>query len=363
MGKIYETLTEPLEYKDVAKDVFNFYNELLELYMEILEKYRKVATALDEVDLLEDVDLDKYLLAQGKINYFMQVMPPLFDEERRLFSENDWLMPFLYQHIEKRFKLKGILNLNTFSAFDPLIYKKYESIKGNYPIIRMIRAIKFYAIFNDVHTTLVDLHNLDYTDEDILNDISLDYSDIESVNTINQLIESFPSEEDTHMVNSYKCLLMFCNPCTEYKYFSLKFNDFCFETHNEVDEAEKLAPVIKTIKSKTTNTILAIQHSPVINYHKRGRLIYEPKSDDPKVLGEYYKNKNELYLLYAYALQSYPYYSLESIQDFDHLFTLMSRYNGKDYNDIRLSKRVVDYFFRKDAYNNPLFSQRVRKDN
>ena len=362
MSKIIDKEYIPLTYKDVAKEVFNLYGSLLELYMELFNKYEKLCVSLDEVDLLEEKDLDAYVVAQTKLSYFMKTMPDIFDEERELYRENEYLLPFLVQHIEKRFNLKGTLNINSFSAFDPLIFDDFKVLKENYPVIRMIRAIKYFSIFNEVYSTLVEINNLNYTDEEILTDIGLDYSDIESVRTINQLRDTFYTEEDTHLFNKYKSLFMFCNPCIEHLYFSLKFGDPQIPHISEDEDPKGIEPVIKMIKSKTVNTMVAINNNEVIN-RGRGRLIKELNSEDATEVRKYYDNKDELYLLDAYILQSYPYYSLQTIMDLDQLFTLMSRKKYKGYENIKLSKKVVNYFFRKDAYNNPAFAKAMENKN
>lgn len=361
MRKIIDKDYTPLTYNDVAKDVFNLYGSLLELYMELFNKYDKLCTALDEVDLLEEKDLDAYVLAQSKISYFLKIMPDIFDEEREIYSDNEYLLPFLIQHIEKRFNLKGALDLNTFSVFDPLINEDFKSLKDNYPVIRMIRAIKYFSIFNEVNFNLVELNRLDYTPDEILTDIGLDYSDIESVRTVNQLRETFYTEEDTHLFNKYKTLFMFSNPCTEHFYFSNYFGDPEIPCVSEVYDPKTIEPVLKLIKSKTVKTMVAINNNEVIN-RGRGRLIKELDSDKFEDIANYQNNKDELYLLNAYILQSYPYYSLQTITDFDHLFTLMTSKKYKGYENIKLSKKVVNYFFRKDAYNNPDFANQTADD-
>ena len=84
MSKIIDKEYIPLTYKDVAKEVFNLYGSLLELYMDLFNKYEKLCVSLDEVDLLEEKDLDAYVLAQTKLSYFMKIMPDIFDEEREV---------------------------------------------------------------------------------------------------------------------------------------------------------------------------------------------------------------------------------------------------------------------------------------
>ena len=361
MRKIIDQEYTPLTYNDVAKDVFNLYGTLLELYMELFNKYSKLCVALDEVDLLEKKDLDTYVLAQSKIGYFLKTMPDIFDEERELYAENDYLLPFLLEHIKKRFNLNGVIDLNAFSAFDPLIYDDYKALKDNYPVIRMIRAIKYFSIYNEISFNLVELNKLNYTPEEMLTDIGLDYSDVESVRTVNQLRETFYTEEDTHLFNKYKCIFMFCNPCVEHLYFSNYFADAEIPCISEVYDAKTIEPIIKLIKSKTVNTMVAINNNEVIN-RGRGRLIKELESEKPEDIIKYQNNKDELYLLNAYILQSYPYYSLQTICDFDQLFTLMSNKKYKGYESIKLSKKVVNYFFRKDAYNNPDFANQNATD-
>ena len=357
MGKkIIDKDYVPLTYDQVAKEVFNIYGDLQEIYMELFNRYMQLCEAIDEVDLNEDKNLDKYILGQSKINYLLGTMPDLFEEERELMCDNIDILPFLFENIKKRFNLDDKVDLNAFSAFDPLIFKNCKPLKGNYSAIRMIRAIKYYSIFNDAYTTLVELKQLNYTSEQILASIGLDYSDIESVRTINQIGQTFYMEEDIPLFNKYKCLLMFCNPCIEHAYFLLKLNEIDAPSVSEMEKPDVLAPIIDLMKSKTINTLVTINNSDIIN-RSRGRLIKELNSNDPIEIAKYSDKKDELYFLYCYLLQSYPYYSLKTIEDFDHLFTTMCKKHCKGYEDIKLSKKVVNYFFRKDAYNNSLFNE------
>lgn len=361
MGKIYEFDFKPLSYNDYAKEVFQLYDTLLEHYMSLFDKYNKLCVALDEVMLLEDTDFDQYVISLQKLEYLAEEIPKYTKEEKELFAHNQDLLPFLAEHIVRRFHLKNELNLDTFSPFDPEIYKEYSSLKDNYAVIRMIRSIKYYSIYNDVYSRLVEVNNANYTEEDIVTMMPFDFTDLECLNTLNQIRETFYTEEDTHLFNKYKCLFMFMNPKVEDSYIRLKFEDPEVNVRATCPTKEAFKEFFNKVQSKTINTLIAIQNNKIIDHRKGGRLVKELNSEKAKVVSEYYKNKDDLCLLYAYILQSYPYYDLKTIEEFDHLFTEMCKNNGKEYNNVRLLKKVVDYFFRKDAYSGVKEYQRIRK--
>lgn len=362
MDQFFDMNFKELSYKDYEKDVYNLYINLNELYTQLFNRYSKLCAVLDELDIIGDDDLDQYILSVSKKAYLFEKINELVEMERDIFYQNNELLPYLTQYVKKAFHLKDDFNFNTFSPLDTEIYKEESRLKGNYAAIRMIRAIKFYTVFNALYETNVDLQpEPQYTSDDIFGFMPVDYADIECIRTYEKIQETFPLPQDIHLGNKYKCLFMFMNPKLEFILLNtdleLPFITITYENEDDLQER------IKEILSKTIHTLLAIQHNKVINHHKKGRLILdEPDENDIKKVSLYMENKENLYMLYAYALQSYEYFDLENLKDLDHLFTLMCNYNGKDYNDIRLSKKVVNYFFRKDAYNSENIIERVRKD-
>lgn len=371
MDKYYDFDYEPLSLDDVEGEVTELFNTLLDLYTELFDVYNDLRITLNEIETLEGVNLNQYVVAQCKLDYFKKVLPNYFDIEKNLYLDNDEILSFFAQYIKKRFKLEEVCDIDIFSPIDPIIYKDYESIKDNYPVIRMLRAIRYYKIYNDIHFTLTNLNtnisssdnasNYTYTDEDIRNSIIGDFVDNEALSTITQLYNTFYTD-DIEFINSYKCLLMYSNPYIERLYFLNDFDDvFYYKDVNEYKDAELLQPFIKIIKSRTVNALLTINNNKVIN-RSRGRLIKEPESEDSKVLEEFNKNRNEVRFLQAFLLQSYSYFSLDSVKDFDHLFSVMCKKNIKGYDSIKLSPKVVNYFFRKNAYNNPNFEKYTNSD-
>ena len=362
MDQFFDMNFKELTYNDYAKDVFNMYGGLIELYEQLFNRYNELCIVLDELDIIGDDDLNQYILSTGKKEYLLSKINELVEMERDIFYENNELLPYLVEHIKKSFHLKDDFNMVSFSPLDAEIYNENARLKGNYPAIRMIRAIKFYSVFNSLYEDNVDLKvNSAYTSDDILGIIPIDYADVECLRTYEKLQENFSLPNDIHLNNKYKCLFMFMNPKTEFILLNTDLEPpFITITYNDEDELQER---IKIMLSKTVHTILAIQHNKIINHHKKGRLILdEPDENDFDKVSKYMENKENLYMLYAYALQSYEYYDINNLQDLDHLFTLMCNYNGKDYNDIRLSRRVVNYFFRRDAYNSDNIIERVRKD-
>ena len=371
MDKYYDFDYEPLSLDDVEGEVTELFNTLLDLYIELFDVYNDLRITLNEIETLEGVNLNQYVVAQCKLDYFKKVLPNYFDIEKNLYHDNDEILSFFAQYIKKRFKLEEVCDIDIFSPIDPMIYKDYESIKDNYPVIRMLRAIRYYKIYNDIHFTLTNLNtnisssdnasNYTYTDEDIRNSIIGDFVDNEALSTITQLYNTFYTD-DIEFINSYKCLLMYSNPYIERLYFLNDFDDvFYYKDVNEYKDAELLQPFIKIIKSRTVNALLTINNNKVIN-RSRGRLIKEPESEDSKVLEEFNKNRDEVRFLQAFLLQSYSYFSLDSVKDFDHLFSVMCKKNIKGYDSIKLSPKVVNYFFRKNAYNNPNFEKYTKSD-
>ena len=371
MDKYYDLDYEPLSLDDVEGEVTELFNTLLDLYTELFDVYNDLRITLNEIETLEGVNLNQYVVAQCKLDYFKKVLPNYFDIEKNLYHDNDEILSFFAQYIKKRFKLEEVCDIDIFSPIDPMIYKDYESIKDNYPVIRMLRAIRYYKIYNDIHFTLTNLNtnisssdnasNYTYTDEDIRNSIIGDFVDNEALSTITQLYNTFYTD-DIEFINSYKCLLMYSNPYIERLYFLNDFDDvFYYKDVNEYKDAELLQPFIKIIKSRTVNALLTINNNKVIN-RSRGRLIKEPESEDSKVLEEFNRNRDEVRFLQAFLLQSYSYFSLDSVKDFDHLFSVMCKKNIKGYDSIKLSPKVVNYFFRKNAYNNPNFEKYSKSD-
>lgn len=371
MDKYYDFDYEPLSLDDVEEEVTELFNTLLDLYTELFDVYNDLRITLNEIETLEGVNLNQYVVAQCKLDYFKKVLPNYFDIEKNLYHDNDEILSFFAQYIKKRFKLEEVCDVDIFSPIDTMIYKDYESIKDNYPVIRMLRAIRYYKIYNDIHFAVTNLNtntsssnnivNYTYTDEDIRNSIIGDFVDNEALSTITQLYNTFYTD-DIEFINRYKCLLMYSNPYIERLYFLNDFDDvFYYKDVNEYKDAEMLQPFIKIIKSRTVNALLTINNNKVIN-RSRGRLIKEPESEDPKVLEEFNKNRDEVRFLQAFLLQSYSYFSLDSVKDFDHLFSVMCKKNIKGYDSIKLSPKVVNYFFRKNAYNNPNFEKYANSD-
>ena len=133
-----------------------------------------------------------------------------------------------------------------------------------------------------------------------------------------------------------------------------------FEAGNQDEKSKRM----RVITSKAIHALIAIEHNKVINHRKGGPLICnEPKENNVKKLNEFFKNREDLFLLYAFLIQSYGYLNQETIEDLDHLLAEMCKFTDEQYKDIKLSEKVVNYFFRRDAYSTPYVIQRKRKDN
>lgn len=360
MGEIYEFDFQPPTYEDYKEEVSDLYNDLLELYMEFFNVYNDLCVALDEMDLYEKSDLDSFVIAREKVKYLTEKMYVLNVNEREIYYDADELLPYLLEHISREFNLRGVLNLDEFSPMDTEIYPDYHSIKDNFYIIRMIRAVKFYINYNELYSYF-ELQNKNCSGDQVAAMIPYDYSDIECLQTITRLKEKFHEPFDVHLCNKYKCFFSFTNPRVENVLMSINFSTFGFDLDDEASQMLK-DNQMRTITSKTIRALIAIEHNKVINHRKGGALICnEPKENNVKKLNEYLKNKDELFLLYAFLLQSYGYLSDETVQDLDHLLAEMCKFTDKEYKDIKLSEKVVNYFFRRDAYSTPDVVQRKRK--
>ena len=362
MGKFYDFDFQPLTYEDYEIDALNLCNRLLEFYMEFLDTYNQLCKLLDEMTIYQDKDIKSYVVSRDAAKYFIQKICVLSIQEREIYFENQEILPYLEEHIKRRFKLRGSLDVSTFSPMDPFIFDDFSSIKDKYSVIRMIRALKLYRIYNEGRNC-VEFNSQPCSDDQIMIQIPYDYSDIECIQTFIQFKDTFTEDFDIHLCNWYKCLFSFTNPRVEYIMVNIDFADPFIQLY-ELGNKEEHEKRMKNISSKVIHALIAIEHNKIIN-HKNGEPLIcdEPSKKRLKKLNEFLNSKDDLYLLYAFLLQSYDDLPLETIQDLDHLFSEMCTLNDKQYNDIKLSQKVVNYFFRRDVYNQNFDDKRVRKDN
>ena len=377
--KEYKNYTIPeLKYEEVIKDVFNMYNDLLCIYIDQMNKYKELNIALDEADHSKDTDIDLYVHAINKINFLSVDTPEYPDKELEIFINNSELIPFLETYIKKQFDIKKSVNFNDFSFFDTYINKDYINIKDNYPVIRMIRAIKYYKEYINVYYKILTMRGILNDPDNIRHMISYDYSDIETLNTLAVIKELYDNENETDLYNKYKTIFIFTNPQIEFYFHNTDFN----EEHPFIicDFNDK---VLKQIKSQVIKTLITIQNNKLINTRDGSDIIkskltlkqsldilfhynkelsaYNNRFELLK--NDYLDNVEEIGLLFSYLEQVYVSLDEKALEDLDHLFSLMCKndYNTT-YGSTKLCKKVVNHFFNKEKIFEEKGIQRTKKD-
>lgn len=375
MSKYIDINYEPLNEKHVAKEVFNLYGSLQELYMELMLKYKDLEIALFEADMSKETDLDIYVHACNKISYLSIEISNLLDKELKLFNSNMDLLPFLEINIKRRFNIKKSMNFDDFSIFDTYINSHYKKIKNNYVIIRMIRAINYYKEYNKIYITEYLPFDPTYEDTDIVKlMMTYDYADLEAFNTLAFISDSAIDSFGKALYNKYRCLFAFTNPLVENFYIQSSF-----ETKHPCLVPKIDDKILKIVKTNIVKTLVAIQNSKVVNLNCDGKendkifnrkltikqaadiLLHYNKATgkyDSKfeaLTHDYNDNMEEIILLFSYLKQSYMLLDEENLNDIDNLLKLMCDTDNISYGKTKLSKKVVNYFFdKKQILDNPV---------
>ena len=378
MGKIYEFPEFRITFNDVKKEVLDLHSNLISLYMELETLYNALNVAKTQADASKDIDIDTHVHALHKISYLSIKIPDLVDRELELFTEHIDLMPFLEEYIKSEYGIRKDADFENFSFMDTYIKNEFSSIKNNFIVMRMIRAIKYYKAYNEEYYSTFN-QGIGILDEDSLRDcISFDYTDIETLNTLNVIGATFDNVLGNSIYNKYQTIFSFVNPSIERLYLNYDFDYIQEYLLCEFDKSE-----IKTIKNKIVRTMIAIQKNKLVDQDDNNSIIlhdkltlkqalnillhynkYTSKYDNrfEELKNDYSDNAYEVSFLFAYLQQAYLNLDEQSINDLDHLFSVMTkRENNVKMGSVVLHKKIVEHFFDKDSLLKQKGIQRERK--
>ena len=363
MAKVY--FFPDITYDEIKPDIIKLYVDLVSLYMELQTAYQDLNQTLYELAEYKD-NIDLYVPATHKLQYLQSKIPSLIDRELEIFNKDQSLIPFLEEHIKREFGLKKQLNFENFSFFDVYINPDYEVIKDNFIIMRLIRAIKYYQDYQGEYYRLLKEHIPEIDKESIRDCILYDYSDTEAINTLYVIGTLAEESGDYRAEAKYKSLISFVNPNIERFFINTSFDgshEFITEQYLEADA--------KTIKNKILNTIVAIQRNKIINNDdKKTNIVINSRLTFKQIIDtlihydydsspydtfteiikmEYLKNREEIDLLFAYIQQAYLNIDDQSIDDLDHLFSVMAKKeNNTTIGTTRLHQKLLDLLVNKD---------------
>lgn len=375
MGKIYEFKEPKIKYSDVAKEVHDLFEKITTLYLELSNKYTDLSSAILEMKLSKDTDIDVYVPAMNKVAYLMSEIPNVLEKEEELFTQNSYLFPYLISFIRKVYDIKCDINYKEFSLFDTFVDPNYSKIKNNYIIARMIRAMDYYEEFSFYSTE--SILSKSYEDSDQLKDkINYRYADIEVINTMAVVKNTYETDPSGDLIYSkFKCLFMFTNPFIEHYYLNEEEGkDHPFLVAFLEEDG------LKAVKDKIVKTLIAIQQNKLINLKENEEIVntnltmkqafdilfkynshkspYDNRFQELK--HDYDDNIEELGILLAYLQQALANVDETAINDLDHLFSEMcTNESPVEYGSIILSPKVVNHFFNKDV----LLKQKQEENN
>ena len=375
MSKIYEFKEPKIKYSDVAKEVHDLFEKITTLYLELSNKYTDLSSAILEMKLSKDTDIDVYVPAMNKVAYLMSEIPNVLEKEEELFTQNSYLFPYLISFIRKVYDIKCDINYKEFSLFDTFVDPNYSKIKNNYIIARMIRAMDYYEEFSFYSTE--SILSKSYEDSDQLKDkINYRYADIEVINTMAVVKNTYEEDPSGDLIYSkFKCLFMFTNPFIEHYYLNEEEGkDHPFLVAFLEEDG------LKAVKDKIVKTLIAIQQNKLINLKENEEIVntnltmkqafdilfkynnhkspYDNRFQELK--HDYDDNIEELGILLAYLQQALANVDETAINDLDHLFSEMcTNESPVKYGSIILSPKVVNHFFNKDV----LLKQKQEENN
>ena len=377
MGKTYEVPDIDIKYDEVKSEVAELYGSLVCLYMELQNKYKDLFKVLKEIKEYKD-DIDRYVPAMHKLSYLSIQIPNLVDQEHRLLTKESFLLPFLEERIKREHGIKKDVDLKNFSFFDAYINKDYETIKNNFIIMRMIRAVKYYSDYQDQYFMLASQFAITPDKDSIRDCIMYDTPDKEAINTLYIIGRAFKEEESDEEEAKYKCLLSFVNPNLERWFINYDFDKnhpFLFEDEEQNPEETK------RIKNQIIKGIIAIQNNKVINSNEHSEKVlndkltmsqmlnilfhyndYTSKYENrfEQLINEYHDNYEEVAMIFAYLQQLYINMSHQAIEDLDHLFSVMTKKENKmSIGSTVILQKIVDHFYNKSE----IISQREETQN
>lgn len=352
------------ESKEIAETIFN---KLMFIYTSIMDYYNELNIALKEYDMYVNSTLDNFLPIEKKIEYIEQNLRELTSIERDIFCENTMFLKCFKNYIAKLCGIKSYKELKNLSFFEVFNKRKYEHIKEDYILIRMIRSCYYYErfekrkfeIIDDVEATLEEGLHVETVDEDgVLETLEPDYIDIVSINTIRSLGVLY---KETDAYYKYKTLLSFVNPYIEN----------CYLTNNFNEDPEFIGGKLSEISTRRTqsnivDSLYTIQKNRIINLNKNSADLinktytfkqlleiifkFDKKSDKYETRRKKYMNYHldclsEIELSHSFIFANYLMLDEQPIKDLDYLFNILDGSDLLKRGDIILDKKVVDLFF------------------
>ena len=362
----------------IEKEVTQFFNDLVSLYEDLQNKYDDLNVALDEASMSKDADIDSYVLAMLKLSHLSTKIPELIDKETELFLDNIILIPYLEKFIKDLYGIPNQAKFGSFSIFDTYIRSEYAPIKENFIIMRIIRAMRYYTSYIEQQDYLQSI-GVDFSDSETIKDcIMYDYTDIETLNTLNVIGGTFENVLADELYNKYKCLFSFTNPTIERFFLNADFTEdhpFIFCEFNE--------KTIKVFKNKIIRSMIAIQRNKIINQDDKSKEIINSNLTFKQIINilfhfnrdtskyyyrldmlkhDYSDNVEEVGLLFTYLQQAYLSLDEQSINDLDHLFSVMTKKeNNVKMGSAVLHQKLVEHFFNKEMILEQNGYQRTKK--
>lgn len=365
MDKYIEMDFPEFKYSEIAKDVHNLFNDISTLTLELLNCYTELNIALNEALMCKDIDLDSYIVADGKIIYLLSKIPDLIESETILYTQNSDLLPYLEKFIKKVYEIK-VEDLSKFSMFDSYIDPNFQSIKNNFTIIRMLRAIKYYSEYMDNYFEYIRIPYANEDSDTIRDMINYDFADIETINTLSLIKTTYQDDEHGDFIyNKYQTLFMFTNPLLEHFYLSNGISTVHPFFMCSLDESST-----KRVNEKIVKTLTSIQKNKIVNLGKNNKIInskltikqvldilfhfngntsgYDNRFEMLK--NDYINNVEEIGVLFAYLQQAYVGLDENAVIDLDVLLHVMCNEEiTTTLGEVRLSPKVVNHFFNKEG--------------
>lgn len=378
MEEYFEFPEFRLTLSEVKKEVVELYSSLVSLYMEMLKYYMDLNVAMNESAGSKDTDIDLHVHALHKMSYLTMRIPDLVDKEHEIFVDNIDLLPYLEEYIKEEAGLKKDLDFNKFCIMDTFIRNEYAPIKNNFVLMRMIRAIKYYKLYQEQYFSMIE-QGIGLLDVDSLRDcIPYDYADDETLNTLNVLGAAFEGLPDDSIYNKYQCMFSFVNPSIERFYLNYDFDAVHPYILCNYDKAST-----KIVKNKIVRTMIAIQKNKLIDQDDNKSVVLHEKLTFSQIMdilfkfnkynsnydnrfeelkNDYLDNAMEISLLFAYLQQAYINLTEQDLNDLDHLFSVMiKKENNVKMGSVVLHKKIVDHFFNKEDIFKQKGIQRERK--
>ena len=188
MANIEDNIYVPISNIDLIETVEKIYLKLIKLYKSMYQDYIDLNKALDNYDkAVREKDRRERTIATLTISQIIVDITDKSYEEIKLFKANGetfYIIPYLREYILRRFNISPTVETQGITYFDIYTKKELEVFKDKPILIRILRALDYFTMFEDEKELFIDVNDVIPDDFTIKNSMELDFADVLALNTL-----------------------------------------------------------------------------------------------------------------------------------------------------------------------------------